>query len=183
MFGFKYWYCKLRMVAYLNGELPPVSRQRVARFIDDCPDCYREYVRQRDLRRELTNVLPRFGQPEPGQLDRIWANIQADMRPNKPTGRTNRYFQARYGLATLLLVVALVLPYLISGQQVSRAAVTQPTPRTVVQAATNSPDEPVPFAPVTAQPVRANYELTANHQNAIIPQAAQTPAPPEIKSD
>jgi len=122
---FKYHYCKSRLVAFLNGELPPHARRRVARYIDECPDCYEEYMRQRELQYQLKADMPYLGQPGVGQLDRLWSRIQADMQP--PRTRPIR-FRMRYGLATMALVLVLMLPMVFDNSHVSQAAITQPAP-------------------------------------------------------
>ncbi|MBC8170519.1 MAG: hypothetical protein H7X77_02565, partial [Anaerolineae bacterium] len=39
---FRIRYCKARMVAYVNGELPIAARRRMARYIEQYPECYAE---------------------------------------------------------------------------------------------------------------------------------------------
>lgn len=176
VFRFKYWYCKSRMVAFINGELPPQSHQRVARFIDECPDCYTEYVRQRELRRNLLDQLQRFGQTSHSHLDRIWAAIQSDLSPAKPQARSSKDFHVRYGFVTLLLVLALTLPFLLTERHVTLSTVTQPTPRSVVYAgvtrAAAGSESPVGVA--TQQPGKNTFNLTISSVK-IVPEAARTP--------
>ena len=128
MLKFKLRYCKARMVAYLNGELSPGARRRVARYIDECPDCYAEYVRQRELQQELTHRLATFGQPRPVQLNRIWAAVQEEMQASQPS-RSNSKHYLRYSVVLLALLLVMFLPLTLLGNEVaSSVMVTQPTP-------------------------------------------------------
>ena len=135
---FKYRYCKARMVAFINNELPLAARRRVARYIDECPKCYNEYTRQRALQHKLTDTLPTFGQPQGDQLDRIWMAVQGEL--NTPP-RPRPAFQMRYGLVTMALVMGLMLPLLMGNSNITQAAVTPPTPteQTISAATTEAP--------------------------------------------
>lgn len=147
---FKLWYCKTRMTAYVNGELPLHARRRMARYIDECPQCYAEYIRQRHVQQELVNQIAAIGKPDAGQLDRIWSAIQLDMKPARPN---RAYFQMRYGLVTLAVFFALALPLLLIDKQVASATVTQPTPKAIV-VTTRAPEVRVAVAtqvPVTEE--------------------------------
>ena len=136
MFKFKYRYCRARMVAFLNEELPPDSRRRVARYIDECPECYQEYICQRDLHKELKRQLPVLGRPRSAQTSRMWAAIQDEIGLSG-TPRGYKCGGIRYGLAALALVIALCLPILLLGDEVAAAVtVTQPTPRDKPETAT-----------------------------------------------
>lgn len=153
---FRLRYCRARLPAYLNGELSPRARQRIARYLDSDARCYAEYVRQRDLARELMRTLPGVGQPAPGQLDRIWAAVQADTAPAQPVSR-RRFpprrtpFRARYGLAGMGVAVLLAIPVtLLGGGGVSLAVAPQPAPR--VEVVASSP-EMTGTARVTARAV------------------------------
>jgi anti-sigma factor RsiW len=148
---FKYQYCKARMIAFLHGELPPGSRRRVAQYIDEYPRCYAEYVRQRSLQHELGHRLPSLGQPTPDQLERIWAGIQEEMRP-APRRKSQPAFVARYGLATLALVMVLLIPLLLGSVDGPPITVTQPRPADLATEATASPPNPTSIAAAPTQP-------------------------------
>lgn len=149
MFGFKYRYCKARMIAFLDGELPPRTYRRVARYIDECSDCYKEYIRQRDLHQELAHRLSVFGSPGLGQLDRIWDTIQDELQL-PPRAHVYPWYLS-YGLVTLVIILALFLPLMLFGDEVSSAAsVTPPTPGDDQSAViTNVPYQPTSVAVAT----------------------------------
>jgi anti-sigma factor RsiW len=158
MFRFKYHYCKVRMAAFINGELPPDMRRRMGRYIDECADCYAEYRRQRALLNDLSARLPTLGQPDNQQLERVWLAVQAELLPPSRQPVHPAYF-ARYGLATLMLMVVLLVPFVLSGRQmVSPAVATQPRPAVALSIATasaphdNSPDAVVTLPVSTADP-------------------------------
>ena len=161
MFRFKYQYCKRRMVAYINGELSERSRRRMARYIDDCTDCYAEYTRQRRIQREIHDRLPSIGRPQAGQLDRIWTAIQADLSRPATTNYQPQRFQLRYGFVVMLMVAALIFPLWFGDGGVSTVAATQPTPDARVAyvddtVATERPDADVSLA----QPLTENVAST-----------------------
>lgn len=127
MLKLKYRYCKSRMAAFINGELPLVARRRVARYIDECPDCYAEYLRQRDLAEELKRQLHMIGQPDHTQLNRIWENIQSDLSQPRPQRPARRY-PTRYGLVAIILALVLMLPFILGQTSDYRTIPSQPAP-------------------------------------------------------
>jgi anti-sigma factor RsiW len=128
------------MTAYVHGELSPRSRRRVVRYIDECPDCYAEYQRQRRLMRELAADMPVFGEPSARQLDRIWAGVQAEVNRLQP-----RAWQSRpgYGLAGMAMLLLLVLPLTLGNGNVLPALATQPAPTERLVRTTASPPSQV----------------------------------------
>ncbi len=146
-------YCKTRMVAYINGELPPAARRRMARYIEGYPTCYAEYIRQREAARELNFRLPLVGQPEKPTLDRIWAAVQSELEAdsirlpastsaNAPVHASDTIlrrqwrrepsgFRVRYGVVGLVIAMALVLPLTFGANYTAFAvSLTQPIPMT-----------------------------------------------------
>lgn len=158
----RYRYCKSRMVAFINGELPPKARRRVARYIDECPDCYAEYIHQRDLQRELKSRVPVIGLPEAGQLERIWGAVQIQMQQ---TASPRRW---RYGFITAVVVIMLMMPLLFTQPAVDASVATQPQPEQYVLD-TRTPG-PTPVAVVA----NSTIELTGEIVN-VTPAAAVTP--------
>ena len=80
MIKFKYRYCKVQMVRYVSGDLSDAARRRVARYIEECEDCYREFRRQRDFAQQLESSLPNFGRPDAERLDQLWASVARDLQ-------------------------------------------------------------------------------------------------------
>lgn len=125
-------YCKANLVAYINGQLSPRARRRIARYIDIDAACYAEYVRQRELARELNHSLPYIGQPDKPQLDRIWGAIQAEMSPTAPAQRPQPHYlqvkraNARFGLVSIAFGLVMALPFTLGNSHVS--ALYVPTP-------------------------------------------------------
>jgi anti-sigma factor RsiW len=112
------------MTAYLHGELAPRTRQRVTQHIHECPMCYTRYIEERDDQRDLTYFVPLIGREDKPRYDKMWVSIQADLsRPKQPR------YQIRYGLAALMLMVALLLPWTMGQRSTALAALpTQPSP-------------------------------------------------------
>ncbi len=116
MFRFKYRYCKVHMARYLSGDLSDPVRRRVARYIDENEDCYREYMRHREFAQKLERSLPVFGRPNPQQLDQVWTALKADLQTPRAQSLWYSDFGSRssmrfsYGLAALAIAIALMLP-------------------------------------------------------------------------
>ncbi len=116
MVRFKYRYCKVHMARFVNGDLADPVRRRVARYIDESEDCYREYMRHREFAQKLERSLPTFGRPNSQQLGRVWSALQTDLQT--PQSQSIWYsdfswrssMQFSYGLAVLALTMALMLP-------------------------------------------------------------------------
>ena len=116
MVRFKYRYCKVHMARYLSGDLADPARRRVARYIDENEDCYREYMRHREFAQKLERSLPTFGQPDSQRLEMMWSSLQEELQaPQSQTlwfsdfgSRSSLHFS--YGLAILAIVIALMLP-------------------------------------------------------------------------
>jgi anti-sigma factor RsiW len=135
-------YCKSRMVAYVNGELPPAARRRIARYIERYPTCYAEYVKQKDAARELNFRLPLVGQPDKPTMDRIWMAVSAEMTSHHPdigSGGTRKRrlltaplsFRVRYGMLGLAMALTLAVPLTFSANHTAFAvSLTQPIPMT-----------------------------------------------------
>ena len=117
MVRFKYRYCKVHMARYLSGDLADPARRRVARYIDENEDCYREYMRHREFAQKLERSLPTLGRPNAQRLDRMWSALQADLQA--PQARTSWLggFGSRssmnfsYVLALLAVTISLMLPF------------------------------------------------------------------------
>lgn len=134
-------YCKSRMVAYVNGELPPAARRRIARYIERYPTCYAEYIRQREAARELHFRLPLVGQPERATLDRIWNAVQVELEGSsapqirrlsqRSVVSSSLSFRVRYGVLGLVMAVSFALPLTFSVNHTAFAvSLTQPIPMT-----------------------------------------------------
>lgn len=114
--------------------------------MNGCARCYGLYRAQRDLSHELSVSLPRVGQPNVPQLGRMWAAIQADMQ--RPQRVVNRQLLTRSGVACLILVLSLLLPWSLNNQQVALAVPSQPAAPKMLSA-TNTPPLQVALAAAT----------------------------------
>lgn len=167
MFNYKVWYCKSRMVAFLNGELPLKSRRRVARYIDECDKCYAMYVREKELHRELTYQMPSFAEPNKPQVDMIWASIQAELQPNARPVRRSR-FRMRYGVMTFAVLLLVMIPFMLGNALPTTVvyAATQPAPHNdgAIAETTVAPSQPfarpVAMATMTAEYVHQQVQET-----------------------
>lgn len=179
MFDFKVRYCKARMLAYIRGELPPRSRRRMARYLDECPRCYQEYQRQRSTLLELERTLPAFGAASGEQLGRIWTRVQADMQ-RRPGGLRPIIYHASYGLAALMLLVILMLPLAGTGGSAAAAPLMQPEPvLRLVASTTLTPGSPALSATRSA-PVTVRGGQTSSVPETVPP---NTPRPLNVTGE
>ena len=145
MIRFKVRYCKVHMARFVSRDLSPAVQRRVARYIDECPDCYREYMRHREFNQRLAQSLPGLGAPSQAKLGCMWAALQSEMiAPAKPTSGL-RDFARRgslpfsYGLVALALCLTLLLPMALGYGASARSAVLPPAPQVVSLARTPAP--------------------------------------------
>lgn len=127
------YYGKSRMVKYVNNDLPPAARRRVARYIDRYPSCYAAYRQQQDAAREMRAALPGVGLPEKQTLDRMWSAIQDEMQYRPDARRQSRLeavlFRLRYGVVGGSMALLLLLPFAFNGNRVAFAlSLSQPAP-------------------------------------------------------
>ena len=119
MVRFKYRFCKVHMARFVNGDLADPVRQRVARYIDECEDCYREYMQHREFALKLERNLPTLGHANSVKLDQIWSSLEADLRESQAHPNWLGDFRSRpslnfsYGLVIIAIAIALLLPMII----------------------------------------------------------------------
>jgi anti-sigma factor RsiW len=94
------------LVPYLRGELPPAERERVARHLEECPDCRQDTEVLRDL---LGNLAHAIGQPPAVN----WTRYRAELREKLEARRAQVAWWRRpmplalsASLAGVLLLVA-----------------------------------------------------------------------------
>lgn len=171
----RYRYAKIKMAAFVNGELPSHTRRFIARLVDTDARVYEEYIRHRQAKQELERTLPVLGRPEVRQLDTIWAGIQAQMNTpniNRRTVPPRQRYSLSYGLAVLLGVLALLLPLAFEGGHVKASAVAQQSVPETQEF--NTPSEDIPPKQPTAVAMVANM---ASRATDIVANLQNTPAP------
>jgi anti-sigma factor RsiW len=172
----RYRYAKTKMVAYINGELAPHTRRFVGRLINDDARVYREYILQRQTKQQLEHDLPIFGRPDAGQLNAVWANIQAEM--SKPVsqqvpalGQRPRYGLS-YGVALAMFILAVLLPFAFDASHANTAASQSSVPETVEF---TTPDTQKPNAQPTSVALVVQLETQATDD--VASEIQNTPAP------
>lgn len=119
MIRFKYRYCKVHMDRYIAGDLSEAARRRVGRYIDECEDCQREYMRHREFALHLERNLPTLGRPNWQRLDQMWLSLERELQTPARQSIWHSDFtsphrmQFSYGLVMLAISLALLLPILI----------------------------------------------------------------------
>lgn len=97
---------EIELVPYVRGELAPADRERVARHLDDCPDCRQDAAGLREL-------LARLSSTAPAAPEVHWGGFRAELREKLDARRARR--RAWWGrplpwaLSASLAGVALVL--------------------------------------------------------------------------
>lgn len=131
MVRFKYRYCKVFMARFVSGDLSAAARRRVGRYIDECEDCHREYMRHREFAQKLERNLPALGAPNAKRLDELWSSLQSELQtPATQTMRISDFaspqsMKVGYGLVMLAISIALLLPMAV-GFQASLSPVDLP---------------------------------------------------------
>jgi anti-sigma factor RsiW len=105
------------LVPYLRGELPPAERERVARHLEECPDCQQDTELLRDLLGDLARAIG-----EPPTVN--WARYRAELSEKLEARRAQVRWWRRpmplalsAGLAGVLLLVAVW-----GGREISKSA-------------------------------------------------------------
>lgn len=169
---FRIRYCKARMVAYVNGELPAAARRRMARYIEQYPECYAEYIHQRDAARDLQAKLPLVGQPEQPALDRMWSAIQAELAPRPQPRKAAAPFRLSYGVVGVTVALALILPFTFGGNRAAFAlSLSQPAPLIATAQASD-----------TSTPTTIGMLISVG-QNDVTPPAPALPQPTAVSTD
>lgn len=154
-------HCRALLPGYINRELTPPQRARVSRHLNSCAECYVAYIEQRQLVQELATSVPRIG-GEPPRLDKMRAAVMAEMAaPNRTKARLD---YARYSMAALVLMLAVLLPWSMRAHPF--ALPTPPQPETVTPSGTAVAALPTETATLTAT-LQSNY--------APVPGATETP--------
>jgi anti-sigma factor RsiW len=94
------------LVPYLRGELPPAERERVARHLEECPDCKQDTELLRDL---LGNLAHAIGEPPEISWPRFRAELRAKLEARRalvPWWRRPMPLALSASLAGALLLVA-----------------------------------------------------------------------------
>lgn len=119
MIRFKYRFCKVHMARFISGDLSEAARRRVGRYIDECEDCQREYLRHREFAQKLEQSLPGLGRASPQRLDELWRSLQTELqRPEKQTlwfsdFASPQSMRFSYGMVMLVVSIALLMPMVI----------------------------------------------------------------------
>lgn len=171
----QYRYVKARMMAYLDGDLPVKTRRFIARQIDENPLCYQDYIRAKQTRQELERTLPVFGTAESGQLDNLWANIQAELNQADtatPQVKHPYSYSLSYGVAMLVLAIIMLAPFAIDAGRSGLSPVSHALPEQVAELALSAA---TPDAEVRVVAVAVNTEEQSITVSSIPLQ--NTPAP------
>lgn len=118
--------CQTHLVAYIQHELPLLTRQRMAHHLDTCTHCYEIYVDQQRLTRDLRQVVPLVGQGKPPPFERVWAAARLDTRAGRGA---QAGYTLRYSLVMLAVTLVLLLPFAMDRRSYTLASPpTQPSP-------------------------------------------------------
>jgi anti-sigma factor RsiW len=146
------------LTAYVHDELPSHLRERVARHVQVCDQCYARLRRERDLVHTIEAQLPAMGFARQDQLSRLLPGILAD-------GASQRVTQASgnlkgFGLALVVSVLLIMLvPALIMPHVGVVAAPDQPAPYMIAATATQSvTDAPAVYVVVSPTAIAARND-------------------------
>lgn len=162
-------HCRQHLDAYIAGELPPKTRNRLARHLDQCESCYQAYRQHGELRTDLQHGVPLVGKGHAPDFDALWTVIKSEIATaEKP--RMSEY-PLRLSVALAMFVLLAFLPLLMSGRDVTAASLPlQPVPETDVSLTPTGYDPLVVAATVTAAQTK---------ESIFIPLASAPPTVPE----
>ncbi len=105
------------LLPYLRGELPPAERERIARHLEECPDCRQDTDLLRDLLGDLARAIG-----EPPTVN--WARYRAELRAKLEERRAQVVWWRRPMPLTLSASLAGVLLFVAvwGGREISRPA-------------------------------------------------------------
>jgi anti-sigma factor RsiW len=170
-------YTRARIPAFINQELPVITRRYVVRHLDECPRCRKDYEQQRTLQQQLQRELPLLGQPEKTSLNRIRSKVLAELMPQPAAPvRVPQRPLYMYGMVVTALAVLLLLPLSAAGSAVRAAVPEHPSPRRGLDISTPS------VAAAVTKPTRiaAAYVVQTEPGNTDTPEILDnTPATPE----
>ena len=159
MFKFKYRYCKVLMARFVGGDLSESARRRIGRYIDECEDCHREYMRHREFALNLERNLPTIGRPNPQRLNELWSSLQSELQTPagqliRPSDFASPYSMPfNYGLVMLAISIALLLPMAIGFRSSLSPVVLPRLPHSVKIISTQQAHQAArPFIVATAEP-------------------------------
>ncbi|NLE51228.1 MAG: zf-HC2 domain-containing protein [Chloroflexi bacterium] len=154
---------------YVQGQLGPEQRAQVMNHVRFCARCRVALAREEQIAAELQREMPRLGQPDPAQMDRVWAGVWQEVQAPRPPARTHRA-AGWPGLSmalAVLLMITLALPLVAqrgmraeaapidTGANLVRSTASPPPAGTVV--ARNS----TPEGSATRSDARATVALAA----------------------
>jgi anti-sigma factor RsiW len=142
-------YTRMNLDAFIDGELSPRVRRRVAQHLDRCSHCDRRYVQRRQLRRELQQALPLVGHHIEPDYAALWQGIQVELPRRTPPRRF------RYGLVMMMILLALVVPLTMGNGRVTESLPEQPVPQVQAGTEAHQETEPQPLATAVASSMRA----------------------------
>ena len=149
--------CQQHLVGYVNHELSPKMRDKVARHLDECEACYVVYLQHKRTATELRRVMPLVGNHRPPTFERVWAAARLET-----VRRTSNYYPLRYGMAMVAITILLLIPFALGRTN---------------QVLAEPPTQPAPLQRVTPNVTAATEEGVS-----VAFEISQTPAPAKIPS-
>jgi len=147
--------CRALLPGYIQRELSPKQRAFVSRHLNGCAECYVFYTTQQQLERELSFSVPRIGGAP--RLDKMRAAVMAEMKQPAAKAKSQaKMYQARYSLAALILMIALLLPWSIQNHTFALPTPPQPE-RGTPQGTAVVAMLPTPEAATLTATLQSNY--------------------------
>ncbi len=100
------------ILAYVHGQLRPARRARVMNHVRVCDTCRAALAHEERLALDLQREMPLIGQPNNGQLTRMWAGVWQEISLNPPQSRVRRtpFLPGLSAVLAILLVMLVALP-------------------------------------------------------------------------
>lgn len=107
---------------YVQGQLGPAQRAQVIEHVRICARCSAALAREERVAADLRREMPRLGQPDRGQMDRIWAGVWQEVQAPRPPAHRAVGWPGLSMALVALLVIALALPLLAQDGMRAEAA-------------------------------------------------------------
>jgi hypothetical protein len=180
--------CRSYLVAYIHLELTPRARKQIDTHLNTCAACYRVYLAERDLSRDLAQSIRHIGSADDMRLNQIWSIVQSEITPHavsrqSPSLRGLWNGEARYSFAVIALMIALLIPTLLHQGGAALALPNQPTPTSTQELAQTKDINVVVALPsatgeidhIIAQSDAAQQPISFNSNYAPTPGATDSP--------
>lgn len=173
--------CRDLLPAYYDSDqrdrVPAAIRRQIGAHLDTCPACDARYRAHRGVTLELRSVAPLIGSAERPPLGAIWSAVQSELIGSRARPVARLRTSLRYSVALVTLLIAILLPMLISGGHLAFALPVPPTPVVEDDPEITQPGLSVVVVMATPDPAAGDVTPTLPQAPRYAPTAVSTEIP------